>query len=112
MRGLRAKQNASFQAATAALVDYRNKRSVWPIAGEPTKDAHFATMPTKLVQPCILAGCPAGGIVLDPFGGSGTVGKVAEDNGRRWLLFDRSPEYAKIAKRRTAQTGILGRCSL
>jgi DNA modification methylase len=84
----------------------RNKRSVWSIAGEPTKDAHFATMPTKLAQPCILAGCPVGGIVLDPFGGSGTVGRVAEDNGRQWLLFDMSPEYSKIAKRRTAQTGM------
>jgi DNA modification methylase len=85
----------------------RNRRSVWTIPTEPTSEAHFATMPTKLVQPCILAGCPAGGVVLDPFGGSGTVGRVAEDHGRLWLLFDLSPAYAEIAKRRTAQTSLL-----
>ncbi len=90
----------------------RNRRSVWTITTEPTPDAHFATFPRKLVEPCILAGCHAGGIVLDPFGGSGTVGRVAEDLGRKWLLFDLSPKYAEIAKRKTAQTGLLGRCAL
>lgn len=89
----------------------RNRRSVWTVATEPTPEAHFATFPRALVQPCILAGCPAGGVVLDPFGGSGTVGRVAEDNGRQWLLFDLSPKYAEIAKRKTAQTGLLGRCA-
>lgn len=83
-----------------------NKRTVWTIATEPTPDAHFATFPRKLVEPCILAGCPPGGVVLDPFGGSGTVGRVAEDLGRRWLLFDLNPIYAEIAKRRTAQMGL------
>ena len=87
----------------------RNRRTVWTIPTEPTPDAHFATFPRALVHPCILAGCPVGGVVLDPFGGSGTVGRVAEDNGRRWLLFDLSPKYAEIAKRKTAQTGLLGR---
>ena len=86
----------------------RNKRSVWTIPTDPTPDAHFATFPRKLVEPCILAGCPNGGIVLDPFGGSGTVGRVAEDLGRKWLLFDLSAAYAEIAKRKTAQTGLLG----
>jgi DNA modification methylase len=85
----------------------RNRRSVWTIATEPTPDAHFATFPRKLVEPCILAGCPPGGVVLDPFGGSGTVGRVAEDHGRNRLLFDLSPAYAKIAKRKTAQLGLL-----
>lgn len=101
------KQNASFSASATGLVDQRNKRSVWTIATEPTPDAHFATFPRKLVEPCILAGCPAGGVVLDPFGGSGTVGRVAEDLGRRWLLFDLNPAYAEIAKRKTAQVGLL-----
>jgi DNA modification methylase len=87
----------------------RNKRSVWTIATQPTQDAHFATFPRKLVEPCILAGCPAGGVVLDPFGGSGTVGRVAEDLGRKWLLFDLSPEYQKIADRKTAQRSLLQR---
>jgi len=105
----RGKRNASFNAACTELVSKRNRRSVWSIPTEPTADAHFATFPTKLVEPCILAGCPPGGVVLDPFGGSGTVGRVAEDLGRRWLLFDLNPEYEKIAKRRTAQVGLLGR---
>jgi DNA modification methylase len=103
--------DASAIAEDDAAGGKRNRRSVWTIQTEPTPEAHFATMPTKLVQPCILAGCPAGGIALDPFGGSGTVARVAEDNGRQWLLFDLSPGYAEIAKRRTAQTGLLGRCA-
>ena len=84
----------------------RNRRSVWMISPKPTAEAHFATFPCALVQPCILAGCPAGGVLLDPFGGSGTTGRVAEDNGRKWLLFDLSPKYAEIAKRKTAQVGL------
>ena len=95
--------------ATEVMTDHpsgRNRRSVWTIPTEPTPDAHFATFPRKLVEPCILAGCPPGGVVLDPFGGSGTVGRVAEDHGRRWLLFDLNPVYAEIAKRKTAQTGL------
>ena len=90
----------------------RNRRTVWTIATEPTPDAHFATFPRKLVEPCILAGCPLGGTVLDPFGGSGTVGRVAEDLGRRWILFDLNPKYAEIAKRKTAQMGLLVRAAL
>jgi DNA modification methylase len=107
----RVKQNASFSAALRGTVETRNKRSVWTIPTEPTPDAHFATFPRKLVEPCILAGCPLGGVVLDPFGGSGTVGRVAEDLGRRWLLFDLNPSYAQIARRKTAQTGLLGRAA-
>jgi DNA modification methylase len=104
------KNNSSFALATADVVEFRSKRSVWTIPTEPTPDAHFATFPRKLVEPCILAGCPAGGVVLDPFGGSGTTGRVAEDLGRHWLLFDLSPDYAEIAKRKTAQTSLLSRC--
>lgn len=105
----RVKQNESFSAAVSGLVENRNRRSVWTITSEPTPDAHFATFPRKLVEPCILAGCPAGGVVLDPFGGSGTVGRVAEDHGRKWLLFDLNPDYARIADRKTAQRSLLGR---
>lgn len=107
----RVRQNPSFHQATLGMVDRRNKRSVWTIPSEPLSDAHFAVFPTKLVEPCILAGCPAGGVVLDPFGGSGTVGRVAEDLGRRWLLFDLNPGYERIARRRTAQTGLLVRAA-
>jgi DNA modification methylase len=84
----------------------RNARTVWTVATEKSRDAHFATFPRRLVEPCILAGCPIGGLVLDPFGGSGTVGRVAEDCGRRWLLFDINPAYEQIAAKRMAQRGL------
>ncbi len=82
-----------------------NKRSVWNIATMPYAGAHFATMPEKLVEPCILAGCPAGGLVLDPFLGSGTVGAVAARLGRRWVGTDLS--YQALAQKRTAQRGLM-----
>jgi DNA modification methylase len=85
----------------------RNRRSVWTIPTQPTPDAHFATFPEKLVEPCVLAGSRVGDLVLDPFGGSGTVGRVAEDLGRRWILFDLNAAYAAIAARKTAQLGLL-----
>lgn len=81
----------------------RNKRSVWTIATEPFAGAHFATFPRKLVEPCIKAGCPGGGLVLDPFGGSGTVAQVAADLGRRWILLELNPAYAELARARAAQ---------
>lgn len=89
----------------------RNRRSVWTIPTQPFPESHFATFPEDLVTPCILAGCPLGGVVLDPFGGSGTVARVAEDLGRRWVLFDLNPEYAAMARRRMSQQGLLGRLS-
>lgn len=103
----RVKQNASFSAAVSDLVDRRNRRTVWTIASEPCPEAHFAVMPTALVKPCILAGSPGGGLVLDPFIGSGTVGRVAEDLGRRWIGCDLSAAYLDIASRRTAQLGMI-----
>lgn len=66
--------------------------------------SHFATMPEKLVEPCILAGCPLGGLVLDPFVGSGTVVAVAQRLGRKGVGVDLS--YQPLAKARTAQQGI------
>ena len=65
-------------------------------------------MPPALVEPCIKAGCPAGGLVLDPFGGSGTVGMVAESLGRRWLMFDLDQRNADLMRERTAQRSLLG----
>jgi DNA modification methylase len=85
---------------------HRNKRSVWTVATEPYGGSHFATFPKKLVEPCILAGCPAGGVVLDPFGGSGTVGEVAEVLGRQWILLELNPAYAELARKRTSQCGL------
>jgi DNA modification methylase len=80
----------------------RNKRSVWTVATEPYPEAHFATFPTALIEPMILAGCPVGGVVLDPFGGSGTVSLVAEKLGRRSVFVDLSAEYVAQAIRRIA----------
>jgi DNA modification methylase len=87
----------------------RNIRSVWPIATEPYAGAHFAVMPTALVKPCILAGCPEGGTVLDPFGGSGTVGEVATTLGRHAVLCELNPKYVALAEKRTAQQGLFAR---
>lgn len=80
----------------------RNKRSVWTIATQPFPEAHFATFPEKLIEPCILAGAPVGGRVLDPFGGSGTTRKVALENNRECTIIEMGPQYVEIAKRRTA----------
>ena len=80
--------------------DGRNLRNVWTIATEPYAGAHFATFPTALAEPCIKAGCPAGGVTLDPFGGSGTVGLVAERLGRDSILIELNPEYARLAEAR------------
>jgi DNA modification methylase len=81
--------------------DYvRNKRDVWQVNVKPCKEAHFATYPPDLVRPCILAGCPEGGIVLDPFMGSGTTALVAKGIGRDYIGIELNPEYKAIAERR------------
>jgi DNA modification methylase len=82
--------------------EFRNRRSVWTIATEPYSEAHFATFPPALIEPCILAGCPKGGAVLDPFGGAGTTGLVADRLGRDAILLEINPEYAAMARRRIA----------
>jgi DNA modification methylase len=78
----------------------RNKRSVWEIASQPFSEAHFATFPPALIEPCILAGCPKGGTVLDPFAGAGTTGLVADRLQRNAILIELNPEYAAMAQRR------------
>jgi DNA modification methylase len=78
----------------------RNRRSVWTVATKPFKEAHFATFPPDLIEPCILAGSPAGGIVLDPFFGAGTTGLVAQQHGRKWIGVELNPKYAAITRRR------------
>lgn len=83
----------------------RNKRSVWTVNTQAYSGSHFATMPEKLVEPCIIAGCPAGGLVLDPFVGSGTVVSVANRLVRRGVGVDMS--YQDLARKRTAQRGLL-----
>lgn len=78
----------------------RNKRDVWSINVKPNKEAHFATYPPELVSNCIIAGCPEGGVVLDPFIGSGTTGIVANKLGRHYVGIELNPEYVKMAERR------------
>jgi len=82
----------------------RNKRSVWEVTTKPYSGAHFATFPPDLIKPCILAGCPAGGTVLDPFGGSGTTGMVALELGRSAELIELNPDYVDIIEGRTNVT--------
>lgn len=88
----------------------RNIRSVWTIATQPYPGAHFATFPPKLVEPCVKAGCPEGGIVLDPFAGSGTTGLVANRLGRRAVLIDLSMDYLGqlMDRNRQAPLGLAG----
>lgn len=73
---------------------------VWKIATAAFSEAHFATFPPALVAPCIMAGCPKGGTVLDPFGGAGTTGLVADRLGRDAILIELNPEYAELARKR------------
>ena len=81
--------------------DARNKRSVWTVTTKPYKEAHFATFPPDLIKPCVLAGCPVGGTVLDPFAGSGTTGEVSLELGRNAVLIELNPEYIPLIKERT-----------
>ncbi len=81
----------------------RNRRDVWTIASEPSPIKHFAQFPKKLVEPCILAGCPTGGTVLDPFCGVGTAGLVAVEHGRGFVGIELNPEHAAMAERRIAR---------
>jgi len=84
----------------------RNKRSVWTVSTKPFSEAHFAVFPPDLIIPCILAGCPKGGLVLDPFFGSGTTGEVANRLGRYFCGIELNEEYIEIAKRRTNKLDI------
>jgi|CXWL01.1.fsa_nt_gi DNA modification methylase len=85
----------------------RNWRSVWPLATEPNSFRHFAVMPESLAERCIAAGSKPGDSVLDPFGGSGTTGRVASRLGRSATLIELNPKYVAISEQRTAQTGMV-----
>ena len=81
----------------------RNKRDVWSVNVKPDTVAHFATYPEELIRPCILAGCPKDGIVLDPFMGSGTTARVAMKLDRNYIGFELNPEYCKIINTKTRE---------
>jgi DNA modification methylase len=94
--------------------EMKNKRSVWTVTTKPYSGAHFATFPTDLIEPCIKAGCPEGGVVLDPFMGSGTTAYVAALNGRKYLGCELNPAYKplqderiKNAEMETAQMSLI-----
>ena len=82
------------------MTGLRNKRSVWTVATQGYKEAHFATFPEKLIEPCVLAGSRDGGIILDPFIGSGTTAVVAKKHNRGFIGIELNPEYAEMARRR------------
>jgi len=85
----------------------RNRRTVWEIPLSKFRDAHFAVFPEKLVELCILAGCPENGIVLDPFIGSGTTAVIAQRLGRRYVGIDINQKYCEMAKERLVQPSLL-----
>lgn len=85
----------------------RNRRSVWTVATKPYSGAHFATFPPELIEPCILAGAPAGGVVLDPFFGSGTTGEVSQRLGRQWIGCELNPDYKPLQDERLRQPGLV-----
>lgn len=93
---------------SGAIAPGRNKRSVWTAASRPFGGAHFATFPPALIEPCILAGCPTGGTVLDPFAGAGTTGLVAVRHRRSFVGCELNPDYAALARDRIATDVRLG----
>jgi DNA modification methylase len=90
--------------AELPIRDKKNKRSVWQVSTKPFKGAHFATFPPDLIEPCVLAGCPEDGVVLDCFMGAGTTALVAKRNGRNYIGCELNPEYKAIAEERVANS--------
>jgi len=89
------------------IYENRNKRSVWTVTTKPYSGAHFAVFPSDLIEPCILAGAPVGGIVLDPFMGSGTTAQVAQNLGRQYLGCELNPDYKSLQDKRLAQSSFV-----
>ena len=98
-----AQTGQTIESSTFGEIGKRNKRSVWTVTTKPYAGAHFAVFPSDLIEPCILAGAPVGGIVLDPFMGSGTTAQVAQNLGRQYLGCELNPAYLDLQNIRTAQ---------
>lgn len=98
--GKHSDKNVLYKDQAEEYSKLRNKRSVWNVATRPFKEAHFATFPPELIRPCVLAGCPKGGLILDPFGGAGTTAIVAEQEQRNSILIELNSEYVEITKKR------------
>lgn len=101
--GMNRPRSGNAHADTYSVKEFRNKRDVWTLSTEPNPEAHFATFPKKLVEPCVLAGSREGDVVLDPFSGSGTTGLVALQHGRSFIGVDLKDEYGQMARRRLGQ---------
>jgi DNA modification methylase len=100
------RNNSSMATAMSlAVLEKRNRRSVWTIPVAPFKGAHFATFPPALIEPCILASTKPGDLILDPFGGAGTTGLVADKHGRNALLIELRKDYAEMAYHRLTDAG-------
>jgi DNA modification methylase len=97
---------ANGQQSFVTVNENRNKRSVWTVTTKPYAGAHFATFPSDLIEPCIMAGAPVGGIVLDPFMGSGTTAQVAQDLGRKYLGCELNLDYKPLQGKRLAQQSL------
>lgn len=106
-RGVPIDTNGKSNGAVAGSVPWegftRNRRSVWTLATMPTPEAHFATYPIELPELCIRAGCPEGGLVLDPFSGAGTTGLACLKNGRQYVGLELNPEYVEMSRKRAAR---------
>jgi len=102
----RVKNNASMDAALIETRSTRNRRTVWTIPTQGYEGAHFATFPEALVEPCILAGCPVGGTVLDIYFGSGTTGQVAQNLGRNWIGIELNEANRPLQDQRLQQSGL------
>lgn len=114
MSGVGHKKNGKIETNQRHPNDYplpnelgANKRSVWTISTKPYAGAHFAVFPSDLIEPCILAGAPVSGIVLDPFMGSGTTAQVAQNLGRQYIGCELNPAYMKLQNIRTAQQSLV-----
>lgn len=88
------------------IYEKKNKRSVWTVTTKPYEGAHFAVFPSDLIEPCILAGAPVGGIVLDPFMGSGTTAQVAQNLGRQYIGCELNTDYKPLQEKRVAQQAL------
>ncbi len=103
-RGKRDVKQDFIESNFVKIYEKRNKRDVWTIPVKPFKEAHFATFPPELIEPCIKAGCKQNGIILDPFAGAGTTGIVALENNKNFIGIELNPKYCSIAYGRVKKT--------
>lgn len=99
-RGKRETKQNLLQPNFVAIYEKRNKRDVWSVSVKPFKEAHFATFPPELIEPCVKAGCKPNGTVLDPFAGAGTTGIVALENNKNFIGIELNPKYCELSKKR------------